>query len=102
MLRVDIHLDTGFRASLAFQFNLCGDGILTGGADLQTSGDLSLDFDFGIDLDNPTDVYLFDSTQFSGNLAANANDLTFRAALGPLGVFVDDGSATIGAASVIL
>ena len=64
LLRVDIHLDTGFSDSLAFQFNLCGDGILTGGADLQTSGDLSLDFDFGIDLNNPTDVYLFDSTQF--------------------------------------
>ena len=96
MLRMDFGLGVGFSKGLDVSFDLGGDtGILSGAAGLEASGAIDFNLSLGIDLNNPGDFYMFDS-DVTGQLQASGNDLAFRAGIGPLGVFINDGSARIG------
>ena len=69
---------------------------LQGGAGLSVLGYLDTRLSFGIDLDDPQSIYLFDeATGIIGAIKAQADNLVFNAAIGPMGVFIRDGSAEI-------
>ncbi|MCK4858069.1 MAG: LEPR-XLL domain-containing protein, partial [candidate division Zixibacteria bacterium] len=81
---------------------------LTSGGVLKVWGDLLLNLNVGIDLEHPENAYLFDTSTIGGELHvegegqtyANGEDgmgLVFRASLGPLPVFIQDGDADIDA-----
>ena len=65
---------------------------------LSISAEAVLRIDFGLDLTNPCNklrAFLYDSTGIELRARATATDLDFEAALGPLGVFVEDGTAAL-------
>lgn len=96
MLRMDFGLGAGFSQGLDVSFDLGGDtGILSGAAGLEASGAIDFNLSLGIDLNNPGDFYMFDS-DVTGQIEAIGDDLAFRAGIGPLGVFINNGSARIG------
>jgi Ca2+-binding RTX toxin-like protein len=92
IVKVELNVEAAFSENLGIDFDLGLPIDLGGGADLSVSGSVNLKFDVGFRVDNPTDIYLFDSTGISGALNLAGNNLTFRAAVGPLGVFVNGGS----------
>ncbi len=102
ILRLNVDLSTGFSKSLNFQIpdfmNLGALGVvdLNGAAGLAASGSLAIDLDFGVDLANPGDIYLYKTTGAHATLNASASDINFRAAVGPVGIFIKNGSASIG------
>jgi Ca2+-binding RTX toxin-like protein len=86
---------------------------LTSGGVLKVNGALDVNLNVGIDLNAPNDAYLFDTSTITGELHVEGEGqtyesggpvphdgmgLVFRAALGPLAVFIQDGDATIDAA----
>ncbi len=96
ILKIDTQLSAAFSKSLSINLDLGLDPLEFGGdADLLAEGSLRLDLDFGFDIANPTDIYVFNTTGVVTTLNLAASDLDFKAAVGPLGVFVTDGSATI-------
>jgi hypothetical protein len=97
ILVFDFQFDVGFSDTLGVELAIPGlDNVLAGSADLMAQGALEVSLDFGIDLTSPTDLYVFDSTKISGSLDATGQDLTFRAALGPFGIFITGGEAELG------
>ncbi|WP_431024660.1 hypothetical protein [Halomonas sp. H5] len=88
-------------------FNLDAFG-LYGAAGLAVSGAIDAKLSFGIDLDSALDgegnpqepevalLYGEGHTNLAGNLTATGSDMTFNAALGPLGATVRDGVAQLG------
>jgi Ca2+-binding RTX toxin-like protein len=122
MLKIQFNLGAAFSESLPVAFDLLETGnteidnlgiSLEGQADLNATGNLDARFTIGIDLGSPlTDlakVYLYtgiggagtadDDTYIGGSLSASANDLSFNAALGPVGVFITDGAASLNLAA---
>ena len=103
ILRINLTLAAGFNESVALNLDLAEllgmEGVLSlaGAANLNASGDITVQLDFGFDIENPLDVYIFESTGIDADILAEGNDVSFRAALGPVGVFVKDGSAHIDA-----
>ena len=109
ILRFDLSLGTGFSKfmGVAIPGLDIGNGLgavdFGGAADLAASGSVALHLAAGIDMNNPGLVYLFEKTAdgsaqnpwFDGAFHAGADDITFRAAVGPLGVFITGGSAHI-------
>jgi Ca2+-binding RTX toxin-like protein len=104
LLRIDLRLPLGFAQSRSVALDLGGvefaGGLLPvdlqGGAGLSVKGYLDVRLSFGIDLNNPGTVYLFDdASRLVGALTAKADNLVFNAAIGPMGVFVRDGSAEV-------
>ncbi|MDT8419498.1 MAG: calcium-binding protein, partial [Desulfuromonadales bacterium] len=101
MLRFDLQLGSGFeefyRTSLDLGALLPGlDDLVGGAANLRASGDVDLTLSFGIDLDNPGDVYIFpDKTGVRGSLSASADDLTFVAGVGPIDLSIKEGRIQI-------
>ena len=96
-LRLDLNLGAAFNDTLGVSFDLGDAGILTGAADLSAQAEIAFSLALGISLATPSKVVLFtDNTRLSGNLRAAADNLNFRAALGPLGVFVKGGNVEIG------
>jgi hypothetical protein len=115
---VDLNFGPAFSKTFGASFDLkdllpgggFGSGVLSGGANLQASGSADIALSFGLDLGlKPEDIseldkhiYLLDSTAagnktgISGSLTATAEDLTFRAGLGPLGILVSNGKVRIG------
>ena len=91
-----------------------GSGLLSGAANLETSGSADIALSFGIDLKiadeifnneggNLNDhIFLLDSTAagnktgISGSLSAVSEDLTFQAGLGPFGILINEGKVRIG------
>ncbi len=82
---------------------------LTSGGVLKVEGNLDIALNTGIDLDQPEDAYLFDTSTIDASLkvegegqeyAGNEDGmgLVFRAALGPLAVFIQGGDALIDVA----
>lgn len=125
ILKFTLNLDTGFNESVnveipsLLQLDLSDLGLpvdadvgLSGSANLVASGNLDLTLAFGVSLiDNASlealgaagydpDLYIFEDTGLSAGLTLAGTDLSFRASLGPLGLFVEDGevslSGTIG------
>ena len=68
----------------------------SGNVSITASADLNLEF--GFDLTTPTSPKFFisDTSSLIGNLLASAENVDFSVALGPLGIFIVDGSAGIG------
>ena len=112
MLKIKFNLGGGFSESLPIAFGIPDDLIadapidisLEGQADLNATGNLTALFTIGVDL-NPgsgfAPVYLYTNeseTKIEGSLSASANDLTFNAALGPVGVTIADGGASLALA----
>lgn len=95
LFRMDFGVGIGFTEALDVDFDLGDVGVLSGSAGLQASGAVDFALGLGIDLNNPSDVYLFDSS-ITGQLEAIGDDLAFRAGIGPLGVFVNDGVVSVG------
>ncbi|QSA97859.1 OmpA family protein [Methylococcus sp. EFPC2] len=99
VLKFDIDVSAGFSKTLgidlALDLGLDLPVDFGGAADLTASGSLDLSFDFGIRVDDPTQVFIYDSTGLDGMLNIAGQNLSFRAAVGPLGLFVDGGSAQI-------
>ncbi len=64
---------------------------------LNISASATLTIDFGLDLTNPCDPqpFLYDTTGIVLKGRVTATDLDFEAALGPLGIFVENGSAAL-------
>jgi Ca2+-binding RTX toxin-like protein len=52
----------------------------------------------GIEIFGARSISIFEDSKLTASLEAAADDITFRGAVGPLGVFVEGGSAHIGAA----
>jgi len=123
ILRIDMDLDAAFSEALNVDIDLLdyvtdptlrdllSNATLAGAAGMTASGSAGVHLAFGIDLglvdDGLGDVYLFDgddfdgvgtdSTGLSGTLAVSGQALTFRGAIGPAGIFVQDGEAIIDA-----
>ena len=100
ILKIGLGWDAGFKESVALNLDL---GLpefanLAGAAELQAQGELDIRLDFGVDLSDPLNLYVYDSTGVSGGLEVIGEALEFRAALGPLGVFVAGGEAKLSAA----
>jgi hypothetical protein len=101
VIKFHLGLEEAFSESLDIDLNLADLGVpdfisLAGAAGLRATGSLDIDLDFGIDLDDPTNFYLFKTTGIDGTLTAAGDNISFRAALGPLGLFIRDGSAEVG------
>ncbi len=114
MLKIRFNLGGSFSQSLPISFGIPDDLIdgapldisLEGHADLNATGSLAAYFTVGVDLNSLLDadaaVYLYtheDDTKIEGSLTASANDLSFNAALGPVGVTIADGAAAISLAA---
>ncbi|MEH6588207.1 MAG: LEPR-XLL domain-containing protein [Halioglobus sp.] len=112
-LRIDLELELGFSEDLGIDFDLIsyipelqallGDSAsLAGAADIGADGMLTLSLAFGVGLikdENLYEVYVFGGedtdgnydTGLNGSFALSGNDISFRGALGPAGIFVKDG-----------
>ena len=97
LLKVKLNLSKEFSKALSVDLDL-GDELpgisIIGSAGLSIAGSLSALLTFGVDLDDPLDIYLFThntQTGISAELDAKADNLTFNAALGPLGIFITGG-----------
>jgi Ca2+-binding RTX toxin-like protein len=104
ILRFDLRLPIGFSEGLSVDLDLgdvdfLGGALpvdLQGGAGLSTSGFLDARLSFGIDLNDPTQFYIYDdATGIFGHLGASANNIAFNAAIGPMGIFVKDGQIVL-------
>lgn len=103
VLRFDLRLPLGFNKGLNVDLDLgeaLGVGLgpidIQGGAGLSASGFLDARLSFGIDLNDPTKLLIYDDdTGVFGGLSAAAQNLQFNAAIGPLGVFVRDGKVEL-------
>jgi outer membrane protein OmpA-like peptidoglycan-associated protein/Ca2+-binding RTX toxin-like protein len=106
MLKISSHLSASFSEKLGVAFDLGLPDPLPGGfggsADLLASGGIDLNLDFGIRVDNPPEnvddplqIYVYDTTGLEGTLKIGGEHLSFHAAVGPLGIFVNEGSAVL-------
>lgn len=80
--------------------NLAGVGSLIdvgGSADLSVTGGASMDLIFGFDLTNPATprAYIHDDTDLALNLKVTGSNLDFDAAIGPLGLFIRNGTVSL-------
>lgn len=110
MLLLDLQLHESLSTKLGLDIDLPDDlPNLTSGGVLKVSGTLDVNLNVGIDLDKPEDAYLFDTSNIAASLHvegegqeyASGEDglgLVFRASLGPLAVFIQDGDALIDVA----
>lgn len=105
LLRFDLRLPVGFSGGLSLDLDLGDVGFLgetlpvdlQGGAGLNVNGYLDARISFGIDLNDPTQVYVYDDASgIFGHLGADASNIAFNAAIGPMGVFIKDGMIDLG------
>ncbi|MCT7970157.1 proprotein convertase P-domain-containing protein [Laspinema sp. D1] len=103
LFSIDLNLVETFTDSLGVDFDLGAiadipNVQLQGAAGLQAEGSAKAKLSIGIDLSDPTNPLSFlnlDKTDLSVEFAARGNNLSFVGALGPLGLFVNDGVAAI-------
>jgi Ca2+-binding RTX toxin-like protein len=108
LLKVGLNLTTGISKSANLSIPQINIPVLSkvfdlgGAANLSIGGSLALNIAFGVDLANPLDpithavnAYVYGSSGVSGSITASASDLDFRVALGPIGIFIKDGTASI-------
>jgi len=110
MLLVDLNLHESIDTKLGLDIDLPGTlPNLTSGGVLKVNGALDMNLNVGIDLAAPNNAYLFDTSNIAaelhvegeGQTYAGGEDgmgLVFRASLGPLAVFIQDGDALIDVA----
>ncbi len=102
LLRLDFNLQAAFSRSLNVQIpeiDLPGElgGLVDfgGAATLSASGGASFGLDVGIAINDPTQVFLYSSSQLSGTLKLAGSDMAFKAGLGPLSLSIIGGQASI-------
>ena len=106
VLRIEVGLQASYSQTVPLNLDLVALGVSgLGGARhlISTTGNLAvqaganLNVQMGIDLSNPARPvpFLFDSTGLSLTARANGTNLNFSAGLGPLGLFVRNGNATL-------
>ena len=115
VLRLDVSFETGVNLDLPMNFDLAWLAGLAGGTvasllssvtsvvDVQGSAKLSvaaqakLDVSLGIDFTTPTApaLFLFDTTGLALEAEVAGSAMNFSVALGPLGVFIRNGTATL-------
>jgi Ca2+-binding RTX toxin-like protein len=66
---------------------------LAGNANLAADFSIDAELDLGIDLANPAQLFIYDSSGLDFKGLATAKNVTFTASLGPLGLFVKGGAA---------
>jgi len=100
-LRIDLDYAKALLSeTLPFNFDLSEMGLdslsslidvgLGGQGSLSLEGDMAMNMAFGVDLSDPASPkpFIYDETALSADFGAFASDLEFRAALGPLGIFL--------------
>jgi Ca2+-binding RTX toxin-like protein len=100
ILRVALGIGAGFSESVGLEIPdldlPLGDNLtLAGSAGFEARGGGALILDFGIELQDPTNVYVFEDTGLRGVLDLGADDLAFRAALGGFGLSIAGGKGTL-------
>jgi Ca2+-binding RTX toxin-like protein/outer membrane protein OmpA-like peptidoglycan-associated protein len=101
LLRLDFNLQAAFSTSLNVQIpqidlkELGGLVDFGGAATLAASGGASFGLDVGIGINDPTKIYLYNSSELSGTLKLAGSDMAFKAGLGPLSLSVIGGQASI-------
>lgn len=70
---------------------------LAGSAGLDAHFHASASLDFSFDVQDPTTIYIYDSTGVDVTASARAQNVAFTGALGPFGIVVDGGSAALDA-----
>ncbi|NOT02310.1 MAG: LEPR-XLL domain-containing protein, partial [Phycisphaerales bacterium] len=93
--QMPLNLDLGELVGLDELGNLVDVG---GDALMQVNGGAALALDFGIDLSDPLSPtpFIRDSTGIVLTLGAGATDMDMSAALGPLGIFIQNGLVALG------
>jgi hypothetical protein len=112
-VRLDLALQTGFQQNLAINLDLAtlasqaggisglqgvGDLIdVAGSAKLSVAADAKLNLALGVDLTDPISPkpFLYDSTAVALDAKASGSNLSFTASLGPLGLFIENGTANL-------
>ena len=102
ILRLDLRLPVGFDEAIDVDLDLgqlagidLGPLSLQGAAGLGATGYVDAQLAFGINLDTG-EIFLYeDDTSITGSLKAYSDTLTFNAALGPLGLFIQEGTARV-------
>src|SRR6185503_4662789 len=98
IIKLELNLHTGFSKSLNVQMPdvQAGEfGGFGGAATLGAAGAADLKLHLGIKLNAPTQVFLYSTSGLTGTLTLSGTNLAFRAALGPVGLFINDGEASI-------
>ena len=107
LLGINLMLGADFSESVGIDFDLSSNSnpfSLAGGGELRAEGSAAISLGFGIDLTDPTQVFLLDSTGIEGDLLLSGNDLGFVASVGlpnapdlpRLALAIAGGSAAIG------
>ncbi|HEX7094535.1 MAG TPA: hypothetical protein VF183_01540, partial [Acidimicrobiales bacterium] len=106
ILRIGINFSPEFSSSLPIDLTLpvdTGPIDLSGAANLHAEGKLAMTLDLGIDLTDPSQIWVFGDTGIRGGLGdpgdnvaleLSAEDIAFTAALGPIGARIVGGHAT--------
>lgn len=70
---------------------------LEGSANLNVTASADFLLEFGVDVSNPCDwvPFLYDTTGIALQAAVRGTDINFTASVGPLGIFVVDGTVTV-------
>jgi len=99
ILKIDLDLDNSFTDTLNVNLELGDSDLLnlTGKADLDTTGKIDFDLDFGIDLNNPANVYLFSTTGLVATLKIDSANVNFSSQIGPASFSIKNGSVKLGA-----
>ncbi len=104
VLRVELRFRRGLSDTLPLDLDLRAFGVdvpnlVNVGTDgrLSVQADATLDLHLGIDLSDPTSPtpVVFDTTRLTLNGRVNGTNLNFSAGVGPLGLFVRNGSVTV-------
>ena len=100
-LRLPVGFSQGMNVDLSLGDILFGGGAtlpvdIQGGAGLAASGYLDASLSFGIDLNTPANVLIYDdATSVFGHFGAGATNLQFNAAIGPISAFIKDGRVNL-------
>ncbi|NBB77971.1 MAG: LEPR-XLL domain-containing protein, partial [Verrucomicrobia bacterium] len=105
VILLDLSLVAGITEDLSFALD-AGDAIpgldrlldLRGQTDLQLGVTSLINLKLGIDVSDPLDpqFHLYDGSGIEGGVFLEADNIEFDGAIGPIGVFVRDGSLSIG------
>ncbi|WP_283806368.1 LEPR-XLL domain-containing protein [Bradyrhizobium sp. cf659] len=99
VIKIELNLGAAFGRSLSVRIPDLDlpTGVVDfgGAATLDAHGSANFKLDIGIGLNDPSMLYLYDSSGLQANLDLSGSDMAFKAALGPLSLSVIGGSASI-------
>jgi Ca2+-binding RTX toxin-like protein len=102
IIKIGLNLAAGFNRSLNVSIpdlNLpepfAGAVDFGGAATLSAEGNAAFTLDIGVGLNNPTQLYLYNTSGLHADLALAGEDMAFKAGLGPLSLSIIDGEASI-------